>query len=181
MIRPRCTVVSDSRWVGVSPAHDANWGGREKRWMSPISATNTAPSSGPTPGICWIAVYPGSSRSRPVTSRAKVSISKSSAPITRSTESTRDLDSTGNTVAASSCRPPGPNRSLLNTCTPAPASTAWTWHFRFERSPTSFARCRTQPRSSRVAGGAIHASGNLPIRSRSARSEASRSSFFTRR
>ena len=58
---------------------------------------------------------------------------------------------------------------------------AWTWHFRFDRSPTSFARCRTQPRSSRVAGGAIHASGSRPIRSRSARSAASRSSFFTRR
>ena len=51
----------------------------------------------------------------------------------------------------SSCWPDGPNRSLIVTCTPAPASTAWTWHLRLDRSPTSFARCRTQPRSSRVA------------------------------
>ena len=36
--------------------------------------------------------------------------------------------------------------------------------------PTSLARCRTSSRSSRVAGGAIHASGSRPIRSRSARS-----------
>ena len=55
VIRPRCTVVSDSRWVGVNPAHDASCWGRVKRPMSPISATNTAPSTGPTPGICWIA------------------------------------------------------------------------------------------------------------------------------
>jgi transposase InsO family protein len=60
------------------------------------------------------------------------------------------------------------------------AHTAWIWHFRFDRSPTSFARWRTQPRSSRVAGGAIQASGSRPIHSKSARSAASRSSFFTR-
>jgi transposase InsO family protein len=60
------------------------------------------------------------------------------------------------------------------------AHTAWTWHFRFDRSPASFARWRTQPRSSRVAGGAIQASGSRPIHSKSARSAASHSSFFTR-
>jgi transposase InsO family protein len=60
------------------------------------------------------------------------------------------------------------------------AHTAWTWHFRFDRSPASFARCRTQPRSSRVAGGAIQVSGSRPLHSKSARSAASRSSFFTR-
>jgi hypothetical protein len=40
---------------GVNPAQLASSAGRWKRPMSPISATNTAPSSGPTPGICWIA------------------------------------------------------------------------------------------------------------------------------
>jgi transposase InsO family protein len=60
------------------------------------------------------------------------------------------------------------------------AHTAWIWNFRFDRSPTSFARWRTQPRSSRVAGGAIQASGSRPIHSKSARSAASHSSFFTR-
>ena len=101
--------------------------------------------------------------------------------MTRSSDSTRDRDSTANAAVASSSRPDTPNRSLIGTCTPAPASTAWIWQRRPERSPTSLARCRTQPRSSRVAGGAIHASGSRPIRSRSARSAASRSSFFTRR
>ena len=50
------TVVSDSRWAGVSPAHQVNWAGPAKRATSPISATNTAASTGPMPGICWIAV-----------------------------------------------------------------------------------------------------------------------------
>ena len=174
-------VVSDSWCFGVSPAHEANCSGVPKRVMSPISATNTAARIGPTPGMVWIARYPGCSRNRLVTSRAKVSTSKSSAAISRSSESTRERDSTGSGQAASSRCPPGPNRSLIGTVIPAPASTACTWHFRLERSPTSLARCRTQPRSSRVAGGAIHASGSRPIRSRSARSAASRWSFFTRR
>jgi hypothetical protein len=68
---------------------------------------------------------------------------------------------------ASSCCPPAPNKSLMGTCTPAAAYTAWIWFFRLERSPTSLARCRTQPRNSRVAGGAIQASGSRPIRSKS--------------
>ena len=55
VIRPRCTVVSDSWCFGVSPAQEASCAGRWKRVMSPISATNTAASTGPTPGICWIA------------------------------------------------------------------------------------------------------------------------------
>ena len=41
--------------------------------------------------------------------------------------------------------------------------------------------CRTSSRSWRVAGGAIHASGSRFMRNRSARSAASRTSFFTRR
>ena len=149
--------------------------------MSPISATNTAARIGPSPGMVWIARYPGSARNRPATSLAYRSISKSSAVMIRNNESTRERDSTGSTAAANNCCPPGANKSLIGTCMPAPASTAWTWHFRLVRSPTSFARWRTQPRNSRVAGGAIQASGSLPIRSRSARSAASRSSFLTRR
>ena len=82
---------------------------------------------------------------------------------------------------SSSAVPSTPNRSLTATCTPHLASTAWTSALQCERSPTSFARCRTSSRSSRVTGGAIHASGSRPIRNRSARSAASRSSFFTRR
>ena len=51
VIRPRWTVVSDSWCFGVSPAHDANCAGLAKRVMSPTSATNTAASTGPTPGM----------------------------------------------------------------------------------------------------------------------------------
>ena len=56
VIRPRCTVVSDSWCFGVSPAQRGQLlrAGR-KRLMSPISATNTAASTGPTPGMGWIA------------------------------------------------------------------------------------------------------------------------------
>src|SRR3954451_963104 len=88
----RCTVVSDSWCFGVSPAHEANCSGVPKRVMSPISATNTAARIGPTSGMVWIARYPGCSRNRLVTSRAKVSTSKSSAAISRSSESTRERD-----------------------------------------------------------------------------------------
>ena len=47
------------KWAGVNfvylPAHDANCAGLAKRLMSPISATNTAASTGPTPGMAWMA------------------------------------------------------------------------------------------------------------------------------
>ena len=64
-----------------------------------------------------------------------------------------DRDSVARSAVASSRCPDAPNRSLIGTVIPALARMPWTWHFRFDRSPTSLARCRTQPRSSRVAGG----------------------------
>ena len=81
----------------------------------------------------------------------------------RSAESTRARSAVNKATLPSSWWPCTPNRSLIPTVTPAPASTPWIWHFRFERSPTSLARCRTQWRSSLVAGGAIQASGSRPI------------------
>ena len=43
VIRPRWTVVSDSRCLGVSPAQQPGFGAEaERRVMSPISTTNTA-------------------------------------------------------------------------------------------------------------------------------------------
>ncbi len=45
----------------------------------------------------------------------------------------------------------------------------------------NFGPIRINSRKSRVSGGAIHASGSRFIRSRSAKSAASRTSFFTRR
>ncbi len=54
VIGPPCTLVSDSRCRGVSPAQQHNFSGRENRVTSPISATRTAAKVGPTPLICWI-------------------------------------------------------------------------------------------------------------------------------
>jgi hypothetical protein len=42
-------LVSDSRWRGVSPAHEHNWSARAKRCTSPISATKTAAKIAPDP------------------------------------------------------------------------------------------------------------------------------------
>jgi hypothetical protein len=57
LIGPRCTVVSDSWCFGANPAQLlASCAARRKRVTSPISATNTRPGSGPTPGMAWIAV-----------------------------------------------------------------------------------------------------------------------------
>ncbi len=77
--------------------------------------------------------------------------------------------------------PSTPNRSDIGTATPRLASTACTEVFIEARQRESFARWRTSSRSARTGSGAIWASGNRPIRSRSARSAASRSSFLTRR
>jgi hypothetical protein len=60
-------------------------------------------------------------------------------------------------------------------------SGAWTWALRPVRTWESLIRKRIISRSSRVLGGAIQASARRPRRKRSARSRASRSSFFTRR
>ena len=67
------------------------------------------------------------------------------------------------------------------TSTPSLASTPWTWSLQLARIRTSLHLYLVISRSSRISGGAIHASGSRPIRSRSARSEASLSSFLTLR
>jgi len=54
---------------------------------------------------------------------------------------------------------------------PAPA---WTSHLHPRASATSLARCRTSSRSSRMGGGATHASGSRPIPQQIGRSAASR-------
>jgi hypothetical protein len=58
VIGPRRTVVSDSRWRGVSPAQQVSFCGRPNRVMSPISAMKIAAKVGPIPLICWITRYP---------------------------------------------------------------------------------------------------------------------------
>ena len=52
---PRRTFSSDSWWVGVSPAQLHRWRAEPNRPMSPISATKTAASTGPTPLMAWMA------------------------------------------------------------------------------------------------------------------------------
>ncbi|MGB8994683.1 MAG: hypothetical protein WCC65_05175 [Pseudonocardiaceae bacterium] len=42
--------MSDSRWRGVSPAHELSWPGEGNRVISPISARKIAANTGPTPG-----------------------------------------------------------------------------------------------------------------------------------
>lgn len=44
-------LTSDSLWIGVSPAQLQRWRALLNLAMSPISATNTAASTGPTPGM----------------------------------------------------------------------------------------------------------------------------------
>ncbi len=51
---PRATLVSDSRCLGVSLAHEHSCPGFLNRITSPISAVMTAASTGPMPGSCWI-------------------------------------------------------------------------------------------------------------------------------
>ena len=51
----RVTLVSDSRCLGVSPAYDVSRWGDGNLVTSPISATNTAARSGPTPWMAWMA------------------------------------------------------------------------------------------------------------------------------
>ena len=77
--------------------------------------------------------------------------------------------------------PTAPNRSEQVTGMPSLASTACTWSLPEDRIRTSLIRYLVSSRSSRTCGGAIHASASQPIRSRSARSAASFSSFLTLR
>ena len=56
VIRPRCTWVSDSWCFGVSPAQQVSCAALANRVTSPISATNTAPRTGPIPGMVCTAV-----------------------------------------------------------------------------------------------------------------------------
>jgi hypothetical protein len=70
--------------------------------------------------------------------------------------------------------PAVPKMSVQVTGTPSLASTACTWSLQLVRRPTSLARYLVSSLSSRTGSGAIHASGRRPIRSRSARSPASR-------
>ena len=51
---PRFTLTSDSRCLGVSPAHEHSWAAVLNQVTSPISAMMIAARTGPMPGSCWI-------------------------------------------------------------------------------------------------------------------------------
>ena len=53
--RPRRTLASDSRCLGVSPAHEHSACGVGKRETSPTSAAKTAARTRPTPSMAWMA------------------------------------------------------------------------------------------------------------------------------
>ena len=72
--------------------------------------------------------------------------------------------------------PQAPKMSVQVTGMPSLAKMAWTWSLQLVQRRTSLTRYRVSSRSSRTRCGATHASGSRPIRSRSARSAASRSS-----
>jgi hypothetical protein len=93
------------------------------------------------------------------------SISNRKSSSSRRREAIRAAYGAGSRSRSNSAVPSTPNRSLIKTWMPHLASTART----------------SASRSSRVASGAIHASGNRPRRSRSARSVATRTSFLTLR
>ena len=106
---------------------------------------------------------------------ANASIPKSKTVMILRSESILAAYGAGSLSRSSKCVPARPNRSVIDTWIPHFASTAWICVLQMLRSPTSLARCRTSSRNSRVAGGAIHASGSRHPQ-RSARSWASRGS-----
>ena len=184
VIRPRCTVVSDSWCFGVSPAQQASCSGRAKRCDVADLGDEHRAQDRADPGdrldraVAGVACAAGRATSLANSVDLEVQRGRSAAAARRSAPAYA-----AGSASRSSSSLPGQRRTGRSS---APGRRTWPaprgpGTCSCERSPTSLARCRTSSRSSRVAGGAIHASGSRPIRSRSARSAASRSSFFTRR
>ena len=89
--------------------------------MSPISATNTAASTGPTPGICWIAPVAGigaQPAGDQLGEQVDLEVQRGDHPQQR-VDPGPGLRSPAGRGSASSCCPATPNRSLIGTCTPA--------------------------------------------------------------
>ena len=149
--------------------------------MSPISATMTAPSTGPIPGSSWTARYSSCPASRSAVTCSSTVISLVSQLISCRSEATFQEYGWGRGSSSSQADPQAPKMSEQVTSMPSLASTPWTWSLQLVRICTSLQRYLVISLSSRISGGAIHASASRPIRSRSARSRASSSSFLTRR
>jgi hypothetical protein len=113
-----------------------------------------------------------------VSSRA---ISSASTAQTLRSETSFPAYGCGSARPSSQVLPQVPKMPAQVTGMPSLAKMAWTWSLQLVRIRTSLCRYRVSSRSSRTGCGAIHASGSRPIRSKSARSAASRSSFLTRR
>ena len=126
VIRPRCTVVSDSWCLGVSPAQEASCVGPGNRVTSPISATNTAGQHRPDPGDGLdrlIAGMGARAGRRPAwrTTRSRSPGRRSAAAASRSGTATRSASGDRGEQPL-----PGHARTDRSSapCTPAPASTA---------------------------------------------------------
>jgi hypothetical protein len=97
-----------------------------------------------------------------------------SSPASLRSEATLPAYGCGSGSPSSQVLPHTLKMSLQVTGMPSLASTACTWSLPLVRARTSLRRQRLSSRSTRTGRGAIHASGSRPIRSRSARSAASR-------
>jgi hypothetical protein len=94
--------------------------------MPPISATITAPSTGPIPGSSRIAAYPLLPASMSVACCPSRAISASSTPISARSEATLPAYGAGSVTPSSHAGPHPPKMSVRVTGIPHLASTACT-------------------------------------------------------
>jgi hypothetical protein len=147
--------------------------------MSPISTTTVMAVSRPTPGRAISAWTRGSGLASPAISRSSraIGVARASSSPQQSWMIARGIG--GSSKSASQARP-GPLHRTRSSPMPRSASTACTRFLHEVDSWTRAARWRSRARRSRVAGGAIQASGGRSARSSCARVAASTLSFFSR-
>jgi hypothetical protein len=94
--------------------------------MSPISATMTAPRTGPIPGSSWTARYPSCPASSSAVTCSSTAISLDSQPVSCRSEATFQQYGCRNGSSSSHCVPQAPKMSEQVTSMPSLASTPWT-------------------------------------------------------
>jgi hypothetical protein len=158
--------------LGVSPAQGAQLAGRGEAAESPISATNLIAVSRPTPGRAISAWTRGSGLASAAISRSSRAMGVARAASNPQQSSTTSRGTGGRARPASQARP-GPVQRPRSWAMPRSASTACTRCLQAVDSRTRLARWRSSARRSRVAWGAIQASGNRSARSSCASGRAS--------